>query len=69
MFDVLTFGQSSVYEFDDWKLSRRFYNIIMQGLPIVVTLTLTGIEPMAKAKVYRYTKIEVIKNGQKKNDN
>lgn len=38
----LTFGQSSIYEFADWKLSRKFYDTIMQGLPIAILLTLTG---------------------------
>jgi hypothetical protein len=39
---ALTFGQNSTYEFADWKLSREFYDHIMQGLPIAVLLTLTG---------------------------
>jgi hypothetical protein len=41
-FYAVTFGQSSVYEFADWILSRQFYDIIMPGLPIAILLTLTG---------------------------
>lgn len=41
-FYALTFGQSSTYEFADWKLSRQFYDTIMQGLPVAILLTLTG---------------------------
>lgn len=40
---ALTFGQSSTYEFADWKLSRQFYDTIMQGFPFAILLTLTGI--------------------------
>lgn len=39
---ALTFGQSSNIEFADWKLSRLFYDTIIQGLPIAILLTLTG---------------------------
>jgi len=38
----LTFGQSSHYEFGDYKISSKFYDTIMQGLPIAILLTLTG---------------------------
>ena len=38
----LTFGQSFNYEFADWKTSRKFYDIIMQGLPFAILLTLVG---------------------------
>lgn len=41
-FYTLTFGQSSTYEFADWKLSQQFYDTIMQGLPIAILFTLTG---------------------------
>ena len=41
-FYALTFGQSSTYEIADGKLKQQFYDIIMQGLPIAVLLTLTG---------------------------
>ena len=38
----LTFGQSSSYEFADWRVSRKFYDTIMPGLLIAILLTLTG---------------------------
>jgi hypothetical protein len=38
---ALTLGQSSSYEFADRKMSQQFYDIIMQGLPIAILLTLT----------------------------
>jgi hypothetical protein len=41
-FYALTFGQSSDYEFADWKLGRQFYDILMPGLPVAILLTLTG---------------------------
>ena len=41
-FYTLTFGQSSTYEFADWKLSQQFYDTIIQGLPIAILFTLTG---------------------------
>ncbi len=41
-FYALIFGQSSTYEFADWKLSKQFYDTIMQGLPIAILLTLIG---------------------------
>lgn len=39
---ALTFAQASAYEFADWRLSRKFYDLIMAGLPVAVLLTLTG---------------------------
>lgn len=49
-FFALTFGTSSSYEFADSKLSHQFYNLIGQGLPIAILLTLTGTIKRTKKK-------------------
>lgn len=54
-FYALIFGQSSTYEFADWKLSRQFYDTIMQGLPIAILLTLTGTIKRANDKLKNIT--------------
>jgi hypothetical protein len=38
----LTIGQKTAYEFADSKIAETFYNIIMQGFPIAIVLTLFG---------------------------
>lgn len=49
-FYSFTFGQTLPYEFADWRLSRQFYNLIMQGLPLALLLTLTGTLKRKNAK-------------------
>lgn len=46
----LTIGQSLPYEFANYKLQQRFYDTIIQGLPIVVLLTLLGTIKRKNAK-------------------
>lgn len=52
---ALIFGQNSTYEFADWKLSRQFYGVIMQALPIVILLTHTGTIHHANSKSVNIT--------------
>jgi hypothetical protein len=54
---ALTIGQSSNYEFADWRISRTFYDTIMQGLPIAILLTLTGTIKKANDKSKNITLI------------
>ena len=39
---TLTIGQILPYEFADYKLQHKYYDTIIQGLPIAVLLTLFG---------------------------
>jgi hypothetical protein len=38
----LTIGQVLPYEFADYKVIHKFYDTIMQGLPVAILLTLLG---------------------------
>jgi amino acid transporter len=51
----LTIGQKVSYEFADYKLSQSFYNIIMQGFPIAILLTLFGTLKKENTKTRNWT--------------
>ena len=55
----LTIGQKVSYEFADYKLSQSFYNIIMQGFPIAILLTLFGTLKRENTKTKNWTFIGV----------
>ena len=46
-----TIGQMLPYEFADYKVMRSFYDIIMQGLPVAILLTLFGTIKRVNTKV------------------
>lgn len=51
----LTIGQILPYEFADYKIMHKFYDIIMQGLPITILLTLFGTIKRKKTKTQNLT--------------
>lgn len=55
----LTIGQKVSYEFADYKLSQNFYNIIMQGFPIAILLTLFGTLKKENTKIRNWSSIGV----------
>lgn len=48
---TLTVGQVLPYEFADTKVMHKFYNILMQGFPVAILLTLFGTIKRRKTKV------------------
>lgn len=52
---TLTVGQILPYEFADYKIMHKFYDIIMQGLPIAILLTLFGTFKRKKTKAQNLT--------------
>ena len=51
----LTIGQILPYEFADYKIMHKFYDIIMQGLPVAILLTLFGTIKRKKTKTQNLT--------------
>jgi hypothetical protein len=54
-FFSLTIGQIVPYEFADYKVMHNFYDIIMQGLPVAILLTLFGTITRENAKAKNWT--------------
>jgi len=52
---TLTIGQLLPYEFADYKLQHKFYDIIIQGLPIAVLLTLFMTIKRDNSKIKNWT--------------
>lgn len=52
---ALTVGQILPYEFADYKLQHKFYDTIIQGLPIAVLLTLFGTLKKQNSKTRNWT--------------
>jgi branched-subunit amino acid transport protein AzlD len=52
---TLTVGQILPYEFADYKLQHKFYDIIIQGLPFAVLLTLLGTLKKENSKTKNWT--------------
>jgi hypothetical protein len=50
----LTIGQILPYEFADYRLKHKFYDVIMQGLPISILLTLFGTIKRNKTKTQNF---------------
>ena len=53
----LTIGQILPYEFADYKLQQKFYDTIIQGLPIAVLLTLFGTIKKENSRTKNWTYI------------
>lgn len=51
----LTIGQILPYEFADYKIKHKFYDTIMQGLPITILLTLFRTIKPKKTKIQNLT--------------
>ena len=56
---TLTIGQKVSYEFADFRIWRSFYNIIMQGFPIAILLTLFGTLKKENTKTRNWTYIGI----------
>lgn len=52
---ALTVGQILPYEFTDYKIMHKFYDTIMQGLPIAILLTLFGTIKQQNTKAKNWT--------------
>lgn len=52
---ALTVGQILPYEFADYKIMHKFYDTIMQGLPIAILLTLFGTIKLQNTKAKNWT--------------
>jgi membrane protease YdiL (CAAX protease family) len=53
----LTIGQELPYEFADYRIQQKFYDIIIQGLPIAVLLTLFGTIKKVNSKTRNWSYI------------
>ncbi|MCZ2357684.1 MAG: hypothetical protein LC115_13505 [Bacteroidia bacterium] len=55
----LTIGQILPYEFADYKIMHKFYDVIMQGLPVAILLTLFKTIKQKKTKTQNLTLLGV----------
>ena len=53
----LTIGQIVPFEFADYKVMHNYYDLIMQGLPIAIMLTLFGTISLKKTRIQNITYI------------